>query len=258
MKGRVAWGQTQGRREAQEDCARCLRWKGGSHLMLLADGIGGAVRGDIASSTAVDAFRGSFINSPDLQPRTRLLMALQHANDAVYDRVQERLELRGMGTTLTAAAVVKRDLYWVSVGDSPMWLFRGGSIRRLNEDHSVGGVLDRRAENGEITPTEALASTGREELLEAVTGDQIRLVDAPREPLRLVRGDTVMLASDGVQTCSDDELVQIVTRGRLTPADLVETVLAAIERHASPAQDNATLIVFRMARGTLARRIGIR
>ena len=88
----------------------------------------------------------------------------------------------------------------------PLWLLRGRKMHRLNEDPSVGGVLDRGAYAGEITYEEASQASGHSKLLEAVMGEEIKRVDSPVAPMLLRAGDIVLLASDGVETCSCDEL----------------------------------------------------
>lgn len=245
MNGQVAWGQIQGSRQTQEDAAVCLSWSERSHLVVLADGVGGCVGGEIASSTAVSAFRNSYVNSPDLLPRTRLLVALQAANDALYDRCEDEPALAGMGTTLVAVATAGSSLYWVSVGDSPLWLCREGRLRRLNENHSVGCWADRLVESGELSAEEAASVGGRSELLQAVTGRDIRWLDAPADPFSLRLGDTVIVASDGVETCPGDVMAEIVMAGRPTASDVVEAILDEVEGRGRVVQDNATLAVLR-------------
>ena len=240
----IAWGQIQGQREYQQDRADALLGNG-CHLLLLGDGMGGHVAGDIASATVIERFRDAFVNDPDESPpRLRLLQALKEANHALFECIKEDPRLTGMGTTLLAVAIEGCSLYWVSVGDSPLWLFRNGGMLRLNENHSIGGLLDQRAANGEITREEAANAAGRSRLLEAVLGDDIKLYDAPPEPLQLRSDDLVVLASDGVETCSPEELCRIAAR-RLHASELVGAILNAVETHALPFQDNATLIVFR-------------
>ena len=245
VNGQVAWGQIQGSRETQQDAAVCLSWSERSHLVVLADGVGGRIGGDVASGTVVSAFRGSFVNSPDLEPRTRLLVALQAANDALYDRSEAEPALAGMATTLVAVATAGSSLYWVSVGDSPLWLCRAGRLRRLNENHSVGCWVDSLAESGELSAEEAASVPGRGELLEALTGRDIRWLDAPANPLSLRLGDTVIVASDGVETCPGDAMIEILTAGRPSPSDVVEAILDDVEARGRAAQDNATLAVLK-------------
>ena len=241
----IAWGQIQGQRESQQDRAACLSWPNGYHLLLLADGIGGHVAGDAASATVVESFRTAFVGARDPGSRERLLRALQAANLALFDRIEAEPHLAGMGTTLVAAVVDGNSLQWVSVGDSPLWLLRNGEVHRLNENHSIGGVLDRRAAAGEITVQEAAEDAERSRLLEAVLGEDIKRVDAPPDPLPLQPGDLVVLASDGVETCSLEELREIAAETSSSSAGLVGAILQAVEAHALPSQDNATVIVFR-------------
>ena len=244
MGADIAWGQIQGNRPSQQDSATCLSWPSDSHLLVLADGLGGHASGEVASTTAVKSFRDAFIAAPpDLAIKDRLLAGLQEANLAIYDRAQASPELLGMGTTLVAASLEQDSLIWVSVGDSVLWLLRDHQIRRLNEDHSVGGMLDKQVDAGEISAEEAAKARDRSELLEALMGDDVSLVDAPKEPVRLQSGDFVILASDGVEVCDDAELVETATECKWPSKDLVDAILEAVERHARPGQDNATVIV---------------
>lgn len=207
--------------------------------------MGGARRRRGRSGTVIESFRNAFFSGSELDPRERLFQALQAANYAIFDRSVAESALRGMGTTLLAAVVAADALHWVSVGDSPLWLLRSREMRRLNEDHSVGGVLDHRAHAGEITYEEANQASGRSKLLEAVMGEDIKRVASPVAPLSLRAGDIVLLASDGVETCSCDELWRIA-QAETSAADLVSSILQAVEAHALSAQDNATVIALRL------------
>ena len=179
-------------------------------------------------------------------PNERLMAALEAANYAIHDRVAAEPELIGMGTTLVAAVVEGHELRWVSVGDSPLWLVRSGEIRRLNANHSVAGELAEQVAAGEMTAAEAAEAPGRAMLFSALLGEYIDLVDIPEAPVRLEPGDVVMIASDGVETCGPDELIDIVCGGDDAAAELVDRVLAAVEDHEIDYQDNATLVVCRL------------
>ena len=243
----IAWDQIQGRRRSQQDCAVCIPMGAAQHLLVLADGMGGHAAGDIASSVAVTNFCSAF-EAPGIPDGTseRLEAALEAANYAISDRVVAEPELAGMGTTLVAAVVEGRDLRWVSIGDSPLWLVRGGELRRLNANHSVAGELAEQVAAGEMTAAEAATAPGRAMLFSALLGGDIDLVDIPESPERLEPGDVVLVASDGVETCSTDELIRIVGGGEDSAQKLVDRILAAIEDSESDYQDNATLIVCRL------------
>ena len=226
----IAWDQIQGRRRSQQDCAVCIPMGVGRHLLVLADGMGGHAAGDVASSVAVTGFCSAF-EAPGIpeDPNKRMMAALEAANYAIHDRVVVEPELIGMGTTLVAAVVEGRELRWVSVGDSPLWLVRDGEIRRLNANHSVAGQLAEQVAAGEMTAAEAAEAPGRAMLFSALLGEYIDLVDAPEAPVRLEPGDVIMIASDGVETCGPDELTGIVCGGNDAAAELVERILAAVE-----------------------------
>lgn len=242
----VAWSQIQGSRETQQDRVAALQWPNNFQLLLLADGMGGAVGGDIAAQLVVDSFKQHFITNND-QPdiRLRLLEALQCANVDLYNKLEDDESLNGMGTTLIAVAYDGEAIRWLSVGDSPLWLIRNGQLTRLNANHSVAGELQEQVAAGTITMEEALASKDRHKLLEAVMGANIDLVDAPTKDTYLKPGDWVVLASDGVETCSTSELeTWASTLGKQTkPSDpFVQQTLAAIEKIGKPGQDNASIL----------------
>ncbi len=242
----IAWDQIQGLRETQQDCAICIPLGIAHHLLVLADGMGGHAAGDVASSVAVTSFCSAF-EAPGMpeEPNERLLAALEAANYAIHDEVAAAPELAGMGTTLVAVVVDGRELRWASVGDSPLWLIRGGAIRRLNADHSVAGELAERVETGELTAAEAATMSGGSLLLSALQGENVDLVDIPEASERLEPDDIVIVASDGVETCSLDDLVSMA-RGEASAGDIVRRILAIIEDQQGVYQDNATLIVCRL------------
>ena len=242
----VAWDQIRGQRPSQQDNAFWVRIAATEYLLILADGLGGEVAGDVASSVAVRSFCDAYeAPANPIEPRARLMAALQAANLALHDRIVAEPELAGMATTLVAALVYDGLLQWVSVGDSPIWLFRRGEMRRLNAKHSLAGEFAERVAAGEMTAADAAASPARSLLFEAVRGEDIKIVDAPDTPFLLELGDVVVLASDGVESCSPKELAEIVSGGDAAE-ELVDRILRAVEAHECTFQDNATLIAIRL------------
>ena len=135
---------------------------------------------------------------------------------------------------------------WVSVGDSPLLLFRQGEIALLNEDHSLAPELDRLAAMGRMTPEEAKADPRRHMLRSAVTGDELDLVDVSRRPLALEAGDYVILASDGLQTLETGEVQRLVQAYAEAGAEAVaEALIREVEAIRDPHQDNTTVIAVR-------------
>ncbi len=220
----IASGQIQGARPNQEDAVDWVEWQPGCFLMVLTDGLGGYKGGEIASRLVTDVFKDSFVMSDVSDIRQRLLQALTAANEAVAQRKTQDSELSKMATTIVAVAIVENKIFWVSVGDSLLWLIRDERIRRLNELHvdSAGwGLLD------------------------AVQGREFEHCDAPETPTTLEKGDIIIAASDGVETCSTYQIYTIAFRDTPTAATIVRDILAAVNKQAEPYQDNATLVVYK-------------
>ena len=249
---------TRGARDYQEDTA--LLWPGdaasapqggapagsGTLLAVLADGMGGHAGGALASRTVCDEFRQAYAGLEG-DVTSALIEGLRAANAAIAGKVESDPLLAGMGSTLVGVLFEDAGMSWVSVGDSPLLLWRRGEIEPLNEDHSLAPDIDRRMRAGEITPEQAKRDPRRHMLRSAVTGEEIDLIDISCEPLRLEPDDYVILASDGLQTLEDSEVSRIIMAYGADGADavasaLIRTIDGLRELH----QDNATVIVVRV------------
>jgi len=212
-------------------------------IAVLADGMGGHAGGAIASSTACEAFLRAYAASSGDAP-ARLDEALQSANQAIAGGIDDNPALDGMGCTLVATAFGPAGLQWVSVGDSPLFLVRAGRIQLLNADHSLAPEIDRLAAAGKMSWEEARTDPRRHYLRSAVTGAEIELIDRSREPLAMQTGDIVILASDGIQTLSQQAILQLVEEHAGDgPAAVAAALLAAVTAVGEPHQDNATVVV---------------
>lgn len=218
-------------------------------VAVLADGMGGHAGGSLASRTVCDTFLTAF-GEADGAPRDHLVAALDAANEAIADKVQKNPMLSGMGSTLVGVVFEEAGASWVSVGDSPLLLWRRGEIATLNEDHSLAPELDRLAAAGKITRDQARRDPRRHMLRSAVTGEDIELVDLPMKALRLEAGDYVILASDGLHTIDESEIARVVTAYAADGAQAVAAALIrAVEAMRDPHQDNATVAVVRVRAG---------
>ena len=244
----VAWSQIVGSRNSQQDRAAILSWSNSFRLLLLADGMGGHLGGDVASQCVVDRFCDHFINSEQVELRQRLIDSLDAANSVIHQIVREKPELQGMGTTLVAAVFDGLSIQWVSVGDSPMWLLRDGTLRRLNENHSMSVILAEQVAAGEMTNEAAAESPLRGQLLDAIVGERIRMLDAPKSTIALEEGDWLIIASDGVETCTEADILRLV-RGSPPPEanEFVKDLLAIVAAAGNKAQDNATVVAMHVA-----------
>lgn len=212
-------------------------------IAVVADGMGGHAGGDIASSSAVSAFVESARDGNDTGA-DRLRAALDAANAAVGDLKAKNPDLAEMGCTLVAVSLTADSVRWVSVGDSRLFLLRGGELHQLNQDHSLGALLDAQAAAGEISAEEAQESPRRNALTSAITGDAIARVDLPDEAVEMDADDRILLASDGIDSLSFEEIAAVLGDPQFESAsELVEALLGAIRRKAMDGQDNATAVV---------------
>jgi protein phosphatase len=214
-------------------------------VAVLADGMGGHTAGALASRMVCESFIEAYAGLNGSRPE-RLLKSLTSANEAIAEQVRSNPILAGMGTTLVAAVFGDQGVEWVSVGDSPLLLFRRGEIALLNEDHSLAPELDRLAALGRMTVEEAKSDPRRHMLRSAVTGDELDMVDVSRRPLVLEPGDYIILASDGVQTLETTEIQRIVSAYAEDGAEAVANALIrAVEAIRDPHQDNTTIMAVR-------------
>jgi len=241
--------QSQGARSYQEDF-----WNWDSRLdpdddspdgllVVLADGMGGHKGGAHASVTAVDRFIEAFATESGSAPE-RLAYALERGNEQIAVDSAAHEELEGMGCTLVAVAFDGGGLHWISVGDSPLWLLRDGRLRRLNDDHSMAPLLQQQVEAGELTAEEAASHPQRNALRSALIGDPIALVDSSDSPLNLRPGDRVLLASDGVETLSVEEIESVARSVPEADSEtLAEVLVEAVDAKQRRGQDNTTVVV---------------
>lgn len=163
----------------------------GPIVVMVADGMGGAVAGEVASSLAVETARES---DSDIAER------IQEANRRILDEVERRPDLRGMGTTMTVFRLDEEGVaHFAHVGDSRAYLLRGGELTQLTEDHTVVNMYLR---TGAIAPEEAATHPQRSLITRAVGLTPDLDVDTGNLPLE--PGDRLLLCSDGVNGMIDD------------------------------------------------------
>ncbi|MEP1445137.1 MAG: protein phosphatase 2C domain-containing protein [Paraglaciecola sp.] len=235
--------QIQGKRNYQEDTFE-IKAFGDETLFLLCDGMGGHVAGKQASDLAVEEFTKGFCHQVNLPIPKRLEAGLTFANEAIKLKVLQSNELNGMGTTLVAVHLGRNAIHWVSVGDSPLWLVRDNQLQRLNADHSLAEVLKKFVKLGQITAQQAANDPKRHVLLSSVSGEEIQHIDLRESPFEMRNGDCLLLASDGLETLSAQQIIQQV-KDNSEPKKCVSQLLESVETINKAHQDNATVIVYR-------------
>ena len=205
-------------------------------LFVVADGMGGAQAGEVASEMAVGAFEGGL---PDGDPRERLVQVIQEANARIHERSRTDSQRAGMGTTITAAYVADDAVVVAHVGDSRCYLLRGGDLVRLTRDHSLVGELVAR---GKLTEEQAEAHPQRSVITRALGPEPTVQVDLDVYPAR--PGDLFLVCSDGLTSMVPESEVKrlLLSGGRL---DKVGRRLIAAANDAG-GRDNITVVLFRL------------
>ena len=234
-----------GSRETQEDYSSFRSLNTGTELLaVLADGMGGHTGGEIASKKAVDSFDATFNGSTSVSVPVRLGAALQQANNDLAVAIQNSPALEGMGCTLVGMHIGAQGLHWISVGDSPLFLYRGSRVSRLNADHSMTPVIAESLRMGRITKEEAARHPHLHALRSSVTGGGMELIDTPVQPVALQEGDVLILASDGLLTLSKNEIALVLKDvSDVTAENLAKALITAVEKKKKPRQDNTTVQV---------------
>lgn len=221
-------------------------------LFMVADGMGGAAAGEVASRMAADAV---FSHMTSVWPEDneisaqrfayRMKEAVELANNRINTHAREHPEVRGMGTTATVAGIFGSDLYLAQVGDSRAYLVRNGEITQITKDQSL---MQRLVEAGEITEEEAEQSERRNIILQALGPDPRVKVDLTRQSLR--QGDLLVLCSDGLSGQVKKEEIAEVATGTPELMDLCAKLIDLANERGGP--DNITAIAARFGGSALS------
>lgn len=212
-------------------------------LLVVADGMGGARAGDVASRLAVDTVVRTYREAPGVNVLAELTAAVAAANRHLHAENARHPELPGMGTTCTAAVVRGPEVFLAHIGDSRAYLVQGGRVRQLTRDHSLAAEL---VAGHHLTAEEARLDPRRNLLTRSMGLDPEAEVDAERADLVLARGDTLLLCSDGLYTLvEEDELARLVD-GRPLDRACRELVALANRRGGT---DNITVLAARIGDG---------
>lgn len=250
----AATGISQGGREYQEDAviADCAM-DAELSLVVLADGMGGHAAGDVASKIAVtEVFSELKLQSGNVQALVNgapdiLRGAVLAANECIGEHVRTDASTRGMGTTLLALVLFGRQVFWVSVGDSPLLLYRDGELRQINEDHSLAPQIDVLVRAGQMSPEDGLRHPDRNCLTSVVCGKEIPRLDCPASPVELADSDILVAATDGLLGLGHARIEQILqSHSARDSGEIVRALLDALSEVGDPDQDNATLAVLRV------------
>jgi len=208
-------------------------------LFVVADGMGGAQAGEVASKAAAESFDGAL---PDGPPERALAQTIEAANRTIHELARKDPGLAGMGTTTTAAIVdpAAGEVAIGHVGDSRAYRFRAGKLERLTRDHSLVEEMRRK---GQLTEAQAEDHPQRSIITRALGPEPEVEVDVQTVPA--LPGDVFLICSDGLTTMLDDDHVARL----LTRASSMDAAVRALVDEANRAggRDNITVIAFRLA-----------
>ncbi|MBT3151769.1 Stp1/IreP family PP2C-type Ser/Thr phosphatase [Streptomyces sp. CHD11] len=218
-------------REGNEDSGYA-----GPRLLAIADGMGGAAAGEVASSEAISTIVALDDDVPGSDLLTSLGTAVQRANDQLRMMVEEDPQLEGMGTTLTALLWTGQRLGMVHVGDSRAYLLRDGVLTQITQDHTW---VQRLVDEGRITEEEATTHPQRSLLMRALgSGEHVE----PDLSIREVRaGDRYLICSDGLSGVVSHQTLEDTLASYQGPEETVQNLIELALRGGGP--DNITVIV---------------
>jgi serine/threonine protein phosphatase PrpC len=208
-----------------------------SPLFAVADGMGGARAGEVASRIAVEQF--DVKDGDDNPPEEQLAEVARGANRKIHKMAQEDSAYAGMGTTFTAALVTGREIAIGHVGDSRLYRFRGGELERLTHDHSL---VEEFVRQGKLTPAEAEVHPQRSIITRALGPEPEVEVDTYTHSGR--DGDVYLINSDGLTGMINEDQVAEILRDRDSLDDAAEKLIAAANENGG--KDNITVVLFRL------------
>jgi len=212
-------------------------------LFAIADGMGGAQAGEVASRLATAALKEAGANGGG---ERRIADLIQEANRRVYDRSSSDPNTSGMGTTITVALVEDDRVSFGHVGDSRAYLIRNARMEQLTEDHSLVNEL---LKTGKLSREEAETHPQRSVITRALGTDPD--VDVDTFSVQAETGDLFLLCSDGLtDMVPEDSILEVVERHREDIDGALRALVKAANRGGG--QDNITVVAFEIADGVLA------
>jgi protein phosphatase len=211
-------------------------------LFVVADGMGGHAAGEVASEMAVHILSDELRDShalPDEAARQRVEQSLQRANQAIYQRTLTEVDKQGMGTTV-CVLLIRGGRYLIGhVGDSRIYMLRDGALRQLTKDHSY---VQEQVDAGVLTPEQARYHPYSNVITRCVGANTDVQPDVYAGEIQ--RGDTFLVASDGLTGMVDDRRLQQLLQARASAQRVVDALIA--EANGRGGLDNITAIVVRV------------
>ncbi len=219
-------------RDQNQDRFLVEEFSNGCVLLAVADGAGGETKGERAAEIAKESLANFDRDSEAIEAQFVKLM--RAADQEIVEMVEEEPDLKGMGSTMTAAFVREGVVSWAHVGDSRLYLFRGGELTQITEDDTMAGFL---LEEGEITKEEARSHPGRNFLFEFIGCGQF---EPESGNFALQEHDLLLLTTDGLHDKITEEAIVSILRSETDLREKLETLVStALELSG---KDNVTVV----------------
>lgn len=230
-----------GSRESQQDSLGTCAVRGGL-FAVVADGMGGLKNGDVVSQKIVQTALADCANRSADELRGNLLPIVSHINGEV-NRMLGKNALYKSGSTLIAVLAEPRQFRWVSVGDSRIYLYRGGRLIQINREHNYEAELLVRAVNQELSFQEAHSNPKKKSVASFIGMGSLKYVDEMQRPVSTVKGDRILLCTDGVFNTLSDAMIESILAAYPDVDAAAERLEEAVLQRQNPHQDNFTAIV---------------
>lgn len=212
----------------------CYLLKGG--LWAVADGMGGHAAGEVASSLAIRSLEKLPHNSSCTEVFESLVDSFKQANRSIYGRGKDTPEQKGMGTTLTVAALCEQEILIAHIGDSRAYVLRNGALTQITSDHTL--VADM-LKQGQLEADKVAGSAFRNILTKALGTDETVEPEITRYPMNDVQ--KLLLCTDGLYTSVDHKNIQDLLAAQDEPASICGHLVS--EANAGGGRDNITVVV---------------
>lgn len=224
---------------------------GSEALAVVCDGMGGMNGGEIASQTAVKILAEDYFsladkgNIPEFFRKEAIKM-----NDAVVNLENEDHEPLGGGTTCVSVVVLKDLVYWLSVGDSKIYIIRGNEITAVNREHNYRLILEEKYKKGLITKEEFETDDPKAEALISFLGiEKLTLMDINQSPFQLREDDIILLCSDGLyKRLPDEDILEIIKYEAPDLDRAAKRLTDIVMQRTKKVQDNTSLILLQYSR----------
>lgn len=229
------------------DCGEFDLLKKSYVVAAVCDGMGGLSSGADASRLAIECIKretNTYFASDEPKNIPEFLKNIAiKANELVYSYGVENGGGQ-CGTTMVLTIFENNRLYWLSVGDSRIYVIRNGKIIQITNDHNYAYLLEQRVKEGLITREEAMAERNREALISFIGISELDIIDLCNAPIELEKGDIVLLCSDGLyKVMTDEEICEYVNENKNDPEALARNLPSESFDRNNGSQDNTTVAV---------------